>query len=166
MDSFIISNMKTIASIFLLAFPITLSAQSLFAEANFSDMQYTALVNNISLEESDLGEAWTGWSLFLAKVKIQDVYYGDLKDDETIDIQIYVSYLGRKHTLEKLAGRYILSFCKSEDGLYYTNRDFLVMPDSPENLKELERLSVEGTDFDGNNDCTSTNYDLKPVRID
>lgn len=139
--------------------------QALFAEANFSDMQYSALVKNISLEETDLGNVFSGFALFAAKVGVIDVYYGDLKAGDEIDVQINVAYIGRKHTLKNMNKPYILSFCKSEDGTYYTNRDFIVIPASKVNIKEFIRLKKEGTDFDGNHDCTSTNFDLKPVRI-
>lgn len=154
------------AFLLLLPLPGVVMAQALFAEANFSDQQYSALLENVSLEETDLRSAFSGFQLYLARVRILDVYYGDVDVGDEIDIQINVSYLGMKHTLENLQTPYILSFCRAESGIYFTNRDFLIIPASPVNIKEFKRLRAEGTDFDGNNDCSSTNFDLEPFPIE
>ena len=155
-----------VAAATLLLLPGVILGQALFAEANFSDQQYSALIENLSLEETDLRSAFSGFQLYRAKVRIVDVYFGDLEVGDEIDIQINVSYLGKNNRLEYMQRPYILSFCKSEDGIYYTNRDFLIIPASEINIKEFRRLRTEGTDFDGNNDCTSSNFDLEPVAIE
>ena len=157
-------TLRLIASaLFLALVSGAASAQALFAEANFSDQQFSALVENIALEETDLRSAFSGFQLYLARVRIQDVYFGDLESGDEIDIQINVSYLGKEHTLRNMEQPYILSFCRSDAGVYYTNRDFLIIPAIEINIKEFNRLRAEGTDFDGNNDCASTNFDLEPV---
>ena len=152
--------------LFSLALPVSTFAQALFAEANFSDQQYSALVENISLEETDLRSPFSGFQLYLAKARVLDVYFGELESGAEIDIQLNVSYLGKKNRLEYMRSPYILSFCRSEDGVFYTNRDFLIIPANEINIKEFNRLRTEGTDFDGKNDCSSTNYDLEPIAID
>lgn len=144
----------------------TALGQALFAEANFSDQQYSALLENITLEETDLRSSFSGFQLYLARARVLDVYFGDLTKGAEIDIQLNVSYLGKKHTIENLQQPYILSFCRSEEGIFYTNRDFLIIPAKEINIKEFNRLRADGTDFDGNNDCSSTNFDLEPVVID
>ncbi len=144
----------------------TAGAQALFAEANFSDQQYSALIENVSLEATDLRSSFSGFQLYLGRVEILDVYFGDLEVGEQIDIQLNVAYFGMKNTLENMQEPYILSFCRSEAGVYYTNRDFLIIPANAINLKEFRRLQAEGTDFDGNNDCSSTNFDLEPIAIE
>ena len=149
-----------------LLLPGVILGQALFAEANFSDQQYSALMENLSLEETDLRSAFSGFQLYRARVRIVDVYFGHLEVGDEIDIQINVSYLGKNNRLEYMQRPYILSFCKSEDGIYYTNRDFLIIPASEININEFRRLRSEGTDFDGNNDCTSSNFDLEPVAIE
>ena len=157
---------KRIAAGILLLLPNALLGQALFAEANFSDQQYSALIENVTLEATDLRSSFSGFQLYLAKAQVLDVYFGDLETGEQIDIQVNVSYLGMKNTLKNMQQPYILSFCRSEDGVYYTNRDFLIIPANEINLKEFNRLRTEGTDFDGNNDCTSTNFDLEPIAIE
>ncbi len=158
--------MKIIGLIFCLLLPSSVFAQALFAEANFSDQQYSALIENLSLTKSDLGDPSTGFVLYLASVRIIEVYYGELEVGNEIDIQVNVSYLGRKNTLVVMSSPYILSFCRSDSGVYFTNRDFLIIPANQGNLGEFNRLRREGTNFDGKNDCTSTNFDLQPVSID
>ena len=153
-------------SLLLMLLPTAAFTQALFAEANFSDQQFSALVENISLEETDLRSSFSGFQLYLAKVRVLDVYFGDLETEAEIDIQLNVSYLGKKYTLENMRSPYILSFCRSEAGVFFTNRDFLIIPANEINVKEFKRLRTEGTDFDGENDCSSTNFDLEPIAID
>ena len=161
-------SLRTSVVLSLLSLPGAILAQALFAEANFSDQQYSALLENVTLEETDLRSSFSGFQLFLAKARILDVYFGELELDvgDEIDVQINVSYLGMKNTLENMQRPYILSFCSSEEGVFFTNRDFLVIPANDINLKEFSRLQAEGTDFDGENDCSSTNFDLEPIAIE
>ena len=149
-----------------LLLPTKASAQALFAEANFSDQQYSALLENLSMEETDLRSAFSGFQLYLVKARVLDVYFGELEAGEEIDIQLNISYLGKTATVERIKERFILSFCRSADGVYFTNRDFLIITANELNVKEFNRLRTEGTDFDGNNDCTSTNFDLEPIALD
>ena len=159
-------SFRTSAILLLLSLPGAILAQALFAEANFSDQQYSALLENVSLEETDLRSSFSGFQLFLAKARIRDVYFGELDVGDEIDIQLNVSYLGMKNTLENMQRPYILSFCSSADGVFFTNRDFLIIPANEINLKEFKRLRAEGSDFDGENDCSSTNFDLEPIAIE
>ena len=152
--------------VLFLLIPIGARSQALFAEANFSDQQYSALVENMSLRETDLRSPFSGFSLFMTQVKVLDVFFGDLDAGDEIEIQLNVAYFGRDNTLKHVAGMYILSFCKSANGVYYTNRDFLVIAANEVNIAEFERLRRAGTDFDGNHDCSSTNFDLPPLEID
>lgn len=139
--------------------------QALFAEANFSDQQYSALVENLSLEETDLRSPFSGFQLYRAKVRIKDVYFGELEPGAELDIQINVAYFGKGNYLKAMSKPYILSFCRSDTGAYFTNRDFLIITGNDINIAEFERLRAEGTDFDGENDCTSTNFELLPVEV-
>ena len=155
-----------VLSVAWLVLPGGAIAQALFAEANFSDQQYSALLENLSIEETDLRSSFSGFQLYLVKARVLDVYFGDLDAGAEIDIQLNISYLGKKDTLKRIEGPYILSFCRSPDGIYFTNRDFLIITANDINVKEFNRLRTEGTDFDGNNDCSSTNFDLEPIAID
>lgn len=150
--------MKYLIFIVIMLISIYSSAQALFAEANFADSQFSALVNKVDLKEAKEQPFYTGFKLYSAKLEIVDVYYGNLKPGSMIDMNLYVSYLGLKNTLEAMAGNYILSFCQSKSGIFYTNRDFLIINANPVNIAEFERLRKEGSNFDGNHDCASTNY--------
>lgn len=159
-------QLRARATLLLLSLPGAVLAQALFAEANFSDQQYSALLENVALEETELRSAFSGFKLHFARARVLDVYFGDLDVGDEIDIQINVAYFGLQHTLENMQQPYILSFCRSETGVYFTNRDFLIIPANEINIKEFNRLRTEGTDFDGNNDCSSTNFDLEPIAIE
>ena len=89
-----------------------------------------------------------------------------MKPGTEIEIQINVPYIAKSAYLEIMQAPFIVSFCGTADGVYYTNRDFLVLPANEANLTEFRRLAEEGTDFDGKNDCTNTNLDLGPITID
>ncbi len=149
--------------VFGLMLSANVSAQSLFAEANFSDSQYSALIEPLSMQETDLRDSFSGFKLYLATVRVLDVYFGPLKKESEIEIQINVSYIGMAGGLETMSQPFILSFCRSEDEIYYTYRDYLILPANEANVAEFERLRRNGTDFDGDNDCTSTNFDLEPI---
>ena len=141
-------------------------AQSLFAEANYSDSQYSALVEQVAVTETDLRDAFTNYQMYRVTVQIIERYFGPLKAGAEIEVQINVPYIARSAYLDVMSAPFILSFCSSGDGVYYTNRDYLVLPANEANLAEFRRLAEEGTDFDGRNDCTNTNLDLGPITID
>lgn len=61
---------------------------------------------------------------------------------------------------------YLLSFCQSDEGIYYTNRNFLIIQGNETNIQEFERLRKEGTEFDGKNDCALSNFNLEPQKND
>ena len=144
----------------------TAVAQSIFAEANFSDSQHSALVEPVAVTETDLRDAFTSYQMHRVTVRIVESYFGPLKEAAEIEVQINVPYIARSAYLEIMSAPFILSFCSSGDGVYYTNRDYLVLPANEANLAEFRRLAKEGTDFDGRNDCTNTNLDLGPITID
>ncbi len=146
------------------AYPV--HAQSIFAEANYSDSQYSALVEPISNVETDLRDAFTSYKMHRVTVRIVESYFGPVKKDAEIEIQINVPYIARNAYLEIMQSQFIVSFCGSNDGVYYTNRDYLVLPANEANLAEFRRLKEEGTDFDGEHDCTNSNLDLGPITIE
>ena len=142
------------------------NAQSIFAESNFSEAQHSALIEPISLEETDLRDSFSGFRLYLAAVRVADVYYGPLKENEEIEIQINAWMIGLDGQLEIMSEPFILSFCESPDGTYYTNDNFVILPANEANIAEFERLRAKGTDFDGKHDCHSTNFDLGPIAVE
>ena len=159
---------SAIAVLAILAlFAGTARAQSIFAEENFSESQHSALLQTLSLEETEHGDFFTGFRLYLASVRVLDVYYGDLKKSDEIDVQINVWLIGLDAQVERMsAGPFILSFCSSPEGVYYTNTNFVILPADDAHVAEFERLRKQGTDFDGKHDCGSSNFDLGPIVID
>ena len=150
----------------LLAVAGPADAQSIFAEANYSDSQYSALVEPVSIVETDLPDALTSYQMHRVTVRVVESYFGPVKKGAEIEIQINVPYIARNSYLEIMDEPFIVSFCGSDGGVYYTNRDYLVLPANDANLAEFRRLGEEGTDFDGKNDCTNTNLDIGPITID
>ena len=99
-------------------------------------------------------------------VQVLETYFGPVKEGAEIEIQVNVPHIARNAYLEIMSEPFIVSFCGSCNGVYYTNRDYLVLPANAANLAEFQRLSEEGTDFDGEHDCTNTNLDLGPITIE
>lgn len=52
-------------------------------------------------------------------------------------MHLYVSYIGLKAELEEMIENYILSFCKSKSGIFYTNRDFLIINATRVNITDV-----------------------------
>ncbi len=150
----------------IVALPGGAAGQSMFAEANFADSQYSALVEVVAMQETDLRDSFSGFKMYLANLRVIDVYYGSMRKETEIEIQINVSYFGMDNSLEIMSRPFILSFCRSDRAVYYTYRDFLILPANDANVAEFEKLRINGTDFDGSNDCTSTNFDLEPIEVD
>ena len=141
-------------------------AQSIFAESNYSDSQHSALVEAISVVETDLPESSTSHQMHRVTVRVVETYFGSAKEGDEIEIQINVPYIAKSAYLEIMSEPFIVSFCSSCDETYYTNRDYLVLPANEVNLGEFRRLAEESTDFDGEHDCTNTNLDLGPITIE
>ncbi len=154
------------ALLVLMSMSGTSAAQSIFAEANFSDSQYSALVEPLSVVETDLRDAFSSYQLHRVSVRVLETYYGSVKAGAEIEIQINVPYISKRNYLDVMSEAFIVSFCGSAEGAYYTNREYLVLPANEANLREFERLRENGTDFDGKNDCTNTNLDLGPIAIE
>ncbi len=145
----------------------TARAQSIFVEENFSDSQHSALVQTISLEETNLRDFFSGFRLYQASLRILDVYFGPLKKGDEIDVQLNVWLVGLDGQVETmLSAPFILSFCNSEEGVYFTNSNFVILPADDTHVAEFERLRKQGTDFDGKHDCGSSNFDLGPIAIE
>ena len=140
-------------------------AQSIFAEANYSDSQYSALVEPLSVVETELRDSFTSYQMHRVTVRVLESYYGPVKKGAEIEIQINVPYIGRNRWLDIMSEPFIVSFCGAADAIYYTNRDFLVLPANEANLAEFQRLREEGSDFDGKNDCTNTNLEIQKLTV-
>lgn len=60
-----------------------------------------------------------------------------MKPGSIIDMHLYVSYIGLKAELEEMIENYILSFCKSKSGIFYTSRDFLIINATRVNITDV-----------------------------
>ncbi len=139
---------------------------SMWVEPNFVDTQYSALLESQAVtlipKDHDIhNHIPLGWKPFKVKAKITDVYKGDLVKGEDIELLVYVSMLSKSQP-EWIKGQFLLSFCKSEKGVYYTSRDYLIQPSQSANILKFSQIRDHGTDHEGTGDCVGNYPDLNP----
>lgn len=134
---------------------------SMWVEPNFVDTAYSALLRSIEIIE--VGRDSTirdhvsyDWKPYRVKAEILEVYRGDLEPGTVQNLLIYVSALSRS-TYDRIQGEYLLSFCRSGSGVFYTSRDYLVAEASSANVTRFQHVRDHGTDYEGPGDCSSTN---------
>lgn len=140
---------------------------SMWIEPNYVDTEYSVLLRNIKLEKIDMSHDIYdhipfGWIPYQVVAQIEDVYKGEINKNESLDLLVYVSALGVKNTVKKISGKYLLSFCKSKGGIYYTSRDYLIQNPSIDNVKKFELVRDNGTDYEGSGDCSGNYPSLNP----
>ncbi len=159
--------MKLATFALLILFSVSSPADALFAETNFIDSPFSALVRNMELKKGEEYPGWSGFQLYHARLKIVDVYYGDLNRNDEIDIRLNLDVLGLKGLLETVQQDYIVSFCQSKSGIYYTYRNYLILPAREDIVAQFEGFRTKGADLGGDHDCTPTNYhELDPDAAD
>jgi len=142
-------------------FPLQSSDYSMWLELNYTATQYSALLESIEVTESNSdGPFW--WFSYNVKAKVIDVYNGDLKRGETIDLIVYISVLSSKRIQHLIKNKFIFSFCQANSGVYYNSQDFLVQQPSVANIAKMRDIKKFGTKFEGDGDCTGNYPELNP----
>ncbi|ABC33412.1 hypothetical protein HCH_06788 [Hahella chejuensis KCTC 2396] len=143
------------------------SDHSMWVEPNFVDTGYSALFKSVAVTKvvsSDPTYDYIpfGWSPYYVKAKMIEVYKGDLPEGGSIEILVYIAPLGEQYSLKKINSDFILSFCLSKGGKYYTSRDFLIMEPSSGNIQKFREVRDSGTDYEGSGDCSGNYPSLNP----
>jgi len=137
-------------------------AKSMWIETNYADAEYTALLEAVDIKESGFESPVFGFKPYYVEAKILDVYFGDIKENEFIDLLVYITP-PFDWSLSRIKDKFILSFCRSNSGVFYTHRNYLIVDAEPDNIKTFKFVRQNGTDHEGSNDCSFTNYeDLNP----
>jgi len=150
----------------ILIFPPTALPTNSWLEINFESTQYSALVENITINESefnDLNALSYGFFEYFAKIKIIESYYGNLKAGDEREIYLYIPAMAKSRHLDNMKNPYLISFCQSKNGLFYLHRDYVIQPGTEEYITEYRRLLNRKSIDIGKHDCKDTNYkDLNP----
>ncbi|MCX7552264.1 hypothetical protein OS175_00110 [Marinicella sp. S1101] len=139
---------------------------SMWVEPNYVDTAYSALLKSSSVKkvptEDDIHDHIPfGWWPYRVKAEVLDVYKGPLKVGDEIELLVYVSVLSQLHNeLQKDA--FLVSFCLSKNGVYYTSRDYLVQQAKPANTQRFAAVRENGTDYEGSGDCSGNYPSLNP----
>lgn len=144
----------------------SISDFSMWVEPNFVDTQYSALldgqeVTKIGFDNRIHKYIPSGWMPYSVKTKVIDVYKGDLKKEDVIDIIVYISAMS-KYQIKRIKGEFILSFCKAKSGMYYTSRNYLIKEPTLGNVGKFEQVKEYGTDYKGTGDCSGNYPSLNP----
>ena len=143
------------------------SNHSFWVEPNYVDTQYSALFNSLKITKVETDNKIYeyipfGWIPYYVRAEVVDIYKGDLKQNEIIDILVYISALSARHQLKKIRSRFILSFCKSSNQIYYTSRDYLIQSPTAANVKQFELVREHGSDYEGSGNCDGNYPSLDP----
>ena len=130
---------------------------SMWVEPNFVDTQYSALLNSVKVNEIESTDIHKhipfGWMPYSVKAEVRDVYKGDIKKGDMIEVLIYIPLMS-KYQLRTIENEFILSFCKSKSGVFYTSRNSLVQEPTAGNVNKFEQVRKHGTDYSGSGDCS------------
>lgn len=147
------------------------SYHSMWVEPNYVDTQYSALFDGLNVakanpDHSTYDHIPLGWIPYFVSAEVIDVYKGDLERGETIEILVYISALSARSQLEKIRNTFILSFCRSVNGTYYTSRDYLIQTPTKANIEKFEMVRQHGTYYEGSGDCQGNYPSLNPDNHD
>lgn len=139
---------------------------SMWVGPNYVDTEYSVLFETKEIRKADVKENIIkhtpfGWWPYYVKAKVIDVYKGELETGQTIDLLVYLS-APLKSDEKRLSDSFILSFCKSNGGIYYTSRNFLITRPTPDNIAKFAEVREKGTDHEGSGDCSGNYPFLNP----
>lgn len=135
---------------------------SMWVEPNYVDTAYSTLLRSENVQEvaSD-STIWDhmpfGWMPYRVEAEVLETYKGDLRQGATVTLLVYVSVLS-KLARDRIQGDFLVSFCRSKSGVYYTSRDYLVIEAAQRNVRRFQHIAERGTDYEGAGDCSSSNY--------
>ena len=143
------------------------ASYSFWVEPNYVDTQYSVLFNSLKITKIETDDKIYeyipfGWMPYYVRAEVIDVYKGDLKQKEIIDILVYLSALSAQHQLEKIRSRFIISFCRSSNRIYFTSRDYLIQSPTSANVKKFEHVRKHGSDYEGSGNCDGNYPSLNP----
>lgn len=143
------------------------SNHSMWVEPNYVDTQYSALFSGLKITKAESEDKIYeyipfGWIPYFVHAEVVDVYKGDLKQSEIVEVLVYISVLSAQYQLEKIQNSFILSFCKSSNQIYYTSRDYLIQSPTKANIEKFEMVREHGSDYEGTGDCEGNYPSLNP----
>jgi len=142
---------------------------SMWVEPNFVDTEYSVLFESVAVKEIEddddfFDPRWVfgGWTSYRVKANVVEVYKGELIEGTMVDLLVHTSMLSKGSQEAKINGHFILSFCKSERGVFYNSRDFLITTPAPGNISKFRDIKKSGTDYEGSGDCSGNYPELDP----
>ncbi|WP_395374863.1 hypothetical protein [Marinicella sp. W31] len=135
-------------------------------DMNYVDTTFSALLSPVSVREfkydHDIHDhVGFGYYLYKVKAKVIDSYKVQLQPNTHIDVLIQISVLSKK-SRDKLNNNFILSFCKSDTGIYYNNQDWFILDASKEHVDMFKHVMKNGAEYTGPGDCSSLQTDMIP----
>ena len=130
-------------------------------DINYVDTSYSALLKPLSVEglsfDHDIYDHLPfGWKAYHVRAEVIESYHQPLELNSHITIIVYVSLL-EKNAAARMHEDFLLSFCQSKSGIYYTSRDWLIRKGSKENIQKFKHVMNNGTQYQGPGDCSSSN---------
>jgi len=141
-------------------------AASFWIEPNIVDTEYSVYLESMGVHEIDKSNPIHRFipyefSPYNVTSTAIEVYKGDIEEGNVITVLVYLSPPFERG-LERINDRFILSFCKSKHGIFYTHRNFVITKASEDNIKEYRRVKLHGTAYEGDGDCSGNYPNLNP----
>ena len=126
-------------------------------ENNFADSQFTVKAKALDFELADIPD--TDRNVFIADIKILEVYYGNIAVNDVL--QLHIEWERGDTRAWKfddfLQGEFITNFCLSETGQYFTDDMYA---SSNKTISALNRYISEGTSEWQRHDCYYSRWNL------
>jgi len=140
---------------------------SMWLELNFSATNYSVLLDSIDVTKvSSEDPAYMiayEWIPYNVTAEVIDVYKGEFKKGAELDLLVYVwPIIGKKLQEKLIHNRFLLSFCESSNGVYYTSQNFLIAQPTVGNIAKMRDIRKFGTLHDSSHECSSNFPELNP----
>ncbi|MEB8433077.1 hypothetical protein OO007_12635 [Cocleimonas sp. KMM 6892] len=158
-------KLKIITTVLFMLLNSAILAEALFVGPNYVDTEFTVLFKGINIKKAEKTTNDLpmrdylpfGWRAYYVDAKVKEVFKGNLKPEETLQLLFYSSVLS-PNLREQLENEFILSFCRSKSGVYYIGRNFSLVYANHENITAMRRIQRKGTEYEGTGDCSQTNF--------
>ena len=140
--------------------------RSMWIGPNFVDTQYSVLFKKMNIykftNKDDLS-THIPWYMDAYKVtgEVLEVFKGDFVIGDKLSVIVYLTRtLGGD--VNSIKSNYILSFCKSNSGIYFLGTDYQLQQATKGNIEEFRYIQRNGTSHEGDEACIYNEHSLNP----
>jgi len=138
------------------------SGHSLWIEPNYVDSQYSVLFEGIEYEEYKHHNIPYGFKGVKVTGKVKEVFKGNFAIDDNLNVIVYFRSYSYDERISVLKNDFILSFCKSNSGIYFIGTAWQFQEPTYSNIKKFREVRDHGTEYKGDEGCIYNDHNLHP----